>query len=143
LIIVDNPKTRNPYGGKVAAPIVKRIFTRIANANPQLFVSGTSTKIERSNSALRKNVNRESSLLSLQTVRYIEPKQISQDEAIPDNIMPNVKGMSLRYALKILGERNLNPKFSGGGIVKKQKPSAGERVVSGSEVLLTMETGSE
>ena len=57
--------------------------------------------------------------------------------------MPNVKGMSLRYALKILGERNLNPKFSGSGIVKKQLPSAGERVVSGSEVILTMGAGSE
>ena len=143
LIIVDNPRTYLPYGGEVAAPIVKRIFTRIANANPQLFFSGTSTKIERSDSAPRKNENRESSLLNLQTVRYIELKQSSDDDASPNNIMPNVKGMSLRYALKILGERNLHPKFSGSGIVIKQLPPAGEKVVSGTKVILTMGAGTE
>ena len=143
LIIVDNPQTYLPYGGEVAAPIVKRIFTRIANANPQLFVSGASTKIERSNSVPRKNNNRESSLLNLKTVRYIERKQTSDDDVSLINIMPNVKGMSLRYALKILGEHNLKPKFSGSGIVKKQLPAAGERIFSESEIILTMGVGSE
>ena len=143
LIIVDNPRTYLPYGGEVAAPIVKRIFTRIANANPQLFFSGTSTKIERSDSAPRNNEIRESSLLNLQTVRYIELIQSSDDDASPNDIMPNVKGMSLRYALKILGEHDLNPKFSGSGIVIKQLPPAGEQVVSGTEVILTMGTGTE
>ncbi|MCH8273091.1 MAG: PASTA domain-containing protein, partial [Candidatus Marinimicrobia bacterium] len=53
------------------------------------------------------------------------------------------KGMSLRYALKILGEHNLKPKFSGSGIVKKQLPAAGERIFSESEIILTMGVGSE
>ena len=141
LIIVDDPKTYLPYGGEVAAPIVKKIFTRIANANPHLFVSGTSTKIERSNSPLREEAKHENSFMSLQTVRYVEPNL--QDETVPGNIMPNVKGMSLRYALKILGDRNLNPKFSGSGIVKKQRPSAGTRITNGSEVILTMGQESE
>ena len=143
LIIVDDPKTYSPYGGEVAAPIVKKIFTRIANANPQLFVSGSSTRIERSNSALRENENRENSLVNLQTVRYVKPNQSSDENAVPSNIMPNVKGMSLRNALKLLSERNLNPKFSGSGIVKNQKPSAGEQVDSSSEIILTMGTGTE
>ena len=138
---MDDPKTYLPYGGEVAAPIVKKIFTRIANANPHLFVSGTSTKIERSNSPLREEAKHENSFMSLQTVRYVEPNL--QDETVPGNIMPNVKGMSLRYALKILGDRNLNPKFSGSGIVKKQRPSAGTRITNGSEVILTMGQESE
>ena len=57
--------------------------------------------------------------------------------------MPDITGLSLRAALKILGEYNLNAKFSGGGVVLHQNPAAGKSISEGNRVLLTMENAAE
>ena len=134
LIIVDNPDSYLSYGGEVAAPIVKNIFTRIVDSNPQLIASSPVRKIEKADEERFKTERAQPELTNLSSVRYIK----TQKENIRKDLMPNVKGLSLRAALKILGERNLKTNFSGSGIVKKQSPPPGRRISAGSEVLLTM-----
>ena len=134
VIIVDNPDAYVSYGGEVAAPIVKNIFTRIVDSNPQLIASSPVRKIERAEEELIKIERAQPELMNLSSVRYVK----SQKENIRKDIMPNVKGLSLRAALKILGERNLITNFSGSGIVKKQSPLPGRRISAESEVLLTL-----
>jgi len=134
LIIVDNPDTYVSYGGEVAAPIVKNIFTRIVDSNPQLIASSPVRKIEKAEEERIKTERAQPELMNLSSVRYVK----TQKENIRKDIMPNVKGLSLRAALKILGERNLTTNFSGSGIVKKQSPLPGRRISAESEVLLTL-----
>jgi len=134
LIIVDDPDSYLSYGGEVAAPIVKNIFTRIVDSSPQLIASSPIRKIEKAEEERIKTVRAQPEVTSLSSVRYIK----TQKEDIRKDSMPNVKGLSLRAAMKILGERNLNINFSGSGTVKKQDPLPGRRISTGSEVLLTM-----
>ena len=136
LIIVDNPDTYLSYGGEVAAPIVKNIFTRIVDSNPRLIASSPPRKIEKAMEEQLNTERAEPKLTSLSSVRYIR----TQKKSVRKDLMPNVKGLSLRAALKILGERNLNTSFSGSGIVKKQSPLPGRRISAGLEVILTMGT---
>lgn len=134
LIIVDNPDSYLSYGGEVAAPIVKNIFTRIVDSNPQLIASSPPRKIERVEEENIRTERAEPKYLNLSSVRYTKP----QTESIRKELMPDVQGLSLRAALKILADRNLKTKFSGSGLVKKQSPLPGIRITAGSEVLLTL-----
>jgi len=136
LVIVDNPVSYLSYGGVVAAPIVKNIFTRIADSNPRLIASSPPRKIEKSVEEPMTTEKSAPLLLSLKSVSYTEPEA----EIVRKNHMPNVKGLSLRAALKILSEWNLKTNFSGSGVVKKQSPLPGQRISAGSEALLTLGT---
>ncbi|MCH7495919.1 MAG: PASTA domain-containing protein [Candidatus Marinimicrobia bacterium] len=73
------------------------------------------------------------------TVSFNKPRR----EIRKFDVMPDITGLSLRAALKILGEYNLNAKFSGGGVVLRQNPVAGKSIGAGNLVLLTMENAPE
>ena len=139
LVMVDNPRTNLPYGGEVAAPVVKNIFTRIANSNPRLITPKPPKKIEKIDGNKESRIIYASKPVSLATVSFNQPRR----ETRKLDVMPDITGLSLRAALKILGEYNLNAKFSGGGVVLRQNPAAGKSISAGNLVLLTMENAAE
>ena len=139
LIVVDNPGTYLPYGGEVAAPVVKNIFTRIVNSNPQLISSTPPKRIENLDGDAESRIIYASKPVRLTTVSFNHPRQKLKQPGV----MPDLIGLSLRAALKILGEYNLNAKFSGGGVVLRQSPAAGKSISAGNRVLLTMENAAE
>ncbi len=57
---------------------------------------------------------------------------------VNENIVPNVKGMTLDDALYVLENSGLKVKFSGRGKVKDQSVSPGQKILKGSVILLSL-----
>ncbi len=124
LILVNEPELEK-YGSKVAAPIFKNVAERIIQPNPQYFkenkkLPGTES-IEKDNKeniepVFVKNNN---------PTNEIKPIQVNYSKEINKNIMPDLKGRTVKDALVILNMLGLNYKINGSGVVTKQSIAPG------------------
>lgn len=107
IVMIDEPK-KNVYGGVVASPVFKTIASQIASYK-------ASTVIE---NPIVQN-------------KYLEPSVQNIRKPIvhtstPDNLLPNVLGMSLRKAFETVAPFGILPVIYGkAGVVIKQHPPAG------------------
>jgi cell division protein FtsI (penicillin-binding protein 3) len=111
IVIVDEPK-ENIYGGVVAAPIWADMVSKTLKylnipAMEQDMVPG------------------EGQDMGERWARAAEPSQPSDLD-----VMPDLKGLTLREALTRLGSSRARVKVSGSGIVVAQDPGAGKRIGS-------------
>jgi cell division protein FtsI (penicillin-binding protein 3) len=116
LVVIDSPHGKGYTGGAVAAPIFKRIaeaairhlgVPRSLNPDPPVLVrreSAEPTVAER-----------------VHDHQDVVPAMMS----VPDNTMPDLRGLSAREALKRMVALGIRPRLNGEGIVVNQRPVIG------------------
>lgn len=124
LILVNEPELEK-YGSKVAAPIFKNVAERIIQTDPQYFkenrkLPGTES-IERNNN---ENIEPEFVKNKNQT-NEIKLVQVNYSKEINKNVMPDLRGKTVKDALVILNLLGLNYKIHGSGVVTKQSIAPG------------------
>ena len=120
IVVIDTPRNGVPYGGWVAAPIFHRIaeaalrqlaVTPTINPPPVVLASDISgTRAQQASGAA------------------IRPAIAALDGPA---VMPDVRGLSARDALRVLGSAGLAVRVTGTGSVSAQTPAPGEPIESG------------
>jgi cell division protein FtsI (penicillin-binding protein 3) len=127
LVVIDTPRNGSAYGGSVAAPIFKNIaeaalrqygVPRSINPIPPVLITGAATAI----SAPAVNA----------------PVAAIVTDASGESLVPDVRGMSAREALRVLGRAGLTTRVSGTGVVSTQVPEAGAPLDRGSVISLQL-----
>ena len=125
LVVIDTPRKVPAYGGAVAAPI----FRRIAEAALQQL------GVQPSINPAPPIVATTHQLLPESPVRTTAPT-ITQVGGRP--VMPDMRGLSLREALRVANSLGLTMSFDGDGVVTTQSPIPGEVVEPGSTGVLRL-----
>ncbi len=121
VVVIDSPSAGRTYGGQVAAPVFKRIAEAALqhkgvppsiNPVPPVIVAAN-TDAPAVRPAVATNV--------MPTLTYLGGR----------TLMPDVRGLSGRDALRVLGAVGLQVRMSGQGVVSTQTPEPGEPVDSG------------
>jgi cell division protein FtsI (penicillin-binding protein 3) len=132
IVVVDSPRNGSPYGGTVAAPI----FRRIAEASlRQLAVTPT--------------INPPPVILAGNTTE-VNARQIAGSAVRPaitpvggPPVMPDVRGLGAREALRVLGASGLLVRLSGSGVVTSQTPAPGDAIEAGAWSALELRRGAQ
>ena len=125
LVMIDTPRGNSSYGGVVAAPIFRRIaeaslrhlaIPSTINPRPQVLVSRAPRPVVASVS-----------------VQHRAPVVLRPPSpAATDALMPDLRGMSGREALKVLGSLGLDVRLVGSGFVVSHQPGPGAMAERGS-----------
>ena len=127
LVVVDTPRSMPPYGGTVAAPIFKNIaeaalrqlgIPRTINPVPPLLITSLATDT------------------SAPVVNA--PVAPIVTDARGESLVPDVRGLSAREALRVLGRAGLSTRVSGDGVVTSQVPEAGAPLERGGYISLQL-----
>ncbi|MDL1956701.1 MAG: transpeptidase family protein [Candidatus Desulfofervidus auxilii] len=121
-VIIDEPRPVS-YGGIVAAPVFKEIAEYII-WQWQLPPSSRIVRV----------VKNEDKLIKESQKIYKNKEKI----AVSNGIMPDLHGLSLRQAMKILQKVKIKVKIKGSGIVVKQNPVPGTHLKEGMICLLEL-----
>ena len=134
LVMVDNPRGARYTGGAVAAPIFRRIaeaalrhcaVAPTVNPEPPIFREGP-----------------EPPPVALVSTNQRPPAvapRLSADVDPQDGLMPDLRGMSLRQAVKTLGSFGMMAHLEGDGFVTRHQPPAGSAADRGATVTLHLE----
>ncbi|HEX5068751.1 MAG TPA: penicillin-binding protein, partial [Vicinamibacterales bacterium] len=114
LVVVDTPTTMPKYGGRVAAPIFRRI------AETALEYTGVAPTIDPTPPIMVASDRR----LLQPPVMVETPPVITRVGGRP--VMPDLRGLMLRDAIRIANALGLSPTTEGDGFVVSQTPAAGE-----------------
>jgi cell division protein FtsI/penicillin-binding protein 2 len=133
LVVIDTPRTRGHYGGGVAAPIFQRI------ADGALRQLGVPPTIDPIPPVLRTDgrtapVARPGRPEIIRTSALMEGSQA---------LVPDVRGLSARAALRVLARAGLTPRVEGTGVVVNQTPEPGAPVEAGASGVLRLERRSQ
>lgn len=136
LIVINSPKVGR-YGGQVAAPIFREIASRIIEADPSLIRD--ESRITRNKKTLdeifaRVEFESESNAQVFLTSNL--PEVTKNIKATPNEfkdleLMPDLINLSVREAVTLLNEMNINYKISGSGKVIEQSIEPGTEVQPG------------
>jgi cell division protein FtsI/penicillin-binding protein 2 len=124
LILVKEPELEK-YGSKVAAPIFKNIAKRIVQTDPQNFEVDKKLPGRES---LEKNNNENVEPVFVKNnnpSNEIKPIQVNYSNKINKNVMPDLRGRTVKDALVILNMIGLTYKINGSGVVTKQSIAPG------------------
>jgi membrane peptidoglycan carboxypeptidase len=130
VVVIDSPHARGYYGGTVAAPVFKRIaeaallhrgIPPTLNALPPVLVAS----LEEQEKAPRVATEGDDTL-----VRAME--------AIDAEVVPDVRGLSARDAVRALARAGLNPRVTGRGVVIEQSPEPGSPLAPGTAGTITL-----
>ena len=133
LVVIDSPHGNGYTGGAVSAPVFKRIaeaaLTYLGvgpniNAAPPVLVARHDTRDGESEAAPQPA--RAASVLSA----TLEPAR--------NGLMPDLRGLSARDALRSLSRIGMTPRMAGDGFVVAQSPAPGEALVRGDACTLTL-----
>jgi cell division protein FtsI (penicillin-binding protein 3) len=125
LVMIDNPRAGTYYGGTTSAPVFRAITERVVGTS-DLFAPTAPPH----QSATQEIVAEEEHSTMQKAAR--------QKISVPDiaNVVPDVRGMSVRKAVSVLRMKKLEPVVSGSGTVKTQIPNAGQPLKTGTKVTL-------
>ena len=133
LVVIDTPRTNDPSGGTVAAPV----FSRVAEA--ALRYLGVPRTIDPAPPVLRSNPA---------TAVHVQPPASVRTTAVLTSVvglgpgqvlMPDLLGMSAREALRALARVGLIAQLTGDGVVADQSPPAGSLIDHGARGTLRLE----
>ena len=146
-VALDEP-AGDVYGGKIAAPI----FRQIAAASLQQLQVPPESAPDPVLAALEKKERKKGGRPS--PTRVVEAEGPAFDEGFVDDesalselsdpgalLMPDLKGLSARAVLRLLGERALEAELEGSGRAVGQKPAAGSLVKAGTRVHVILGSG--
>jgi cell division protein FtsI (penicillin-binding protein 3) len=115
LVVIDTPRNGAYYGGIVSGPVFKRI------AEVAIRHVGIPRTIDPEAPVL---VARSASPGSARPVTFVAPGRASTPPT-PDGLMPDLRGLSARAAVRTLARVGLVPRLKGDGFVAAQSPVAG------------------
>ncbi|TAK15372.1 MAG: PASTA domain-containing protein [Acidobacteria bacterium] len=127
LVMIDTPRNGSPYGGSVAAPIWKNIaeatlrqlgVPRTVNPIPPVLIRSAASAID------------------LPVVNA--PVVPVVTEVGGAALVPDVRGLSAREALRVLSRAGLATRVSGSGVVAAQFPEAGAPLERGASIVLQL-----
>lgn len=128
VVVIDTPRAKGYYGGVVAAPIFKRIaeasirylgIPPTINPPPPVLVARHAP-----DAVGTRPVRAEWS------DRAIEP--------VREGVMPDLRGLSAREAVRVLTAAGMTAEMSGDGFVIRQSPAAGAPLVPGQSAMLKL-----
>ena len=128
LVVIDTPRAGHHFGGDVAAPIFKRI------AEASLRQRGVPATI---NPAPPVVIVADAGAPAAQPVRATVLPSIIQLGG--RTLMPDVRGLGARVAVRLLGNIGLSVSLIGSGVVTAQTPAPGEAVESGGSSVLQLD----
>jgi cell division protein FtsI (penicillin-binding protein 3) len=153
IVVVNAPSNGVYYGGSVACPIFREVADKVYSTSLDMhkeLKKDTARSIQRmpyvkggyakdlSDVASIVNIPFDSSKSAEWTSTVTGKNKVSaQPRKINDTQIPNVMGMSVNDALYILENKGLNVKLTGKGLVTKQFPEPGTKLVKGT--LITLE----
>jgi cell division protein FtsI (penicillin-binding protein 3) len=116
LVVIDSPKNGAYYGGAVAAPVFKRIAEATLRhlAVPRSLDPDPPVMVQR-------HTAEPAVATRVSTGRF----DIVQAGLVPEDSMPDVRGLSARDALKALVRLGMRPRITGRGVVVRQEPAPG------------------
>jgi len=137
LILIDSPQGEH-LGGHVAAPVFKKIVTKLVSL-PENPIRKLQTQKE-SFTRVEPDFQPEESKAGLVNLVYAEEEQpqpkvmktasvTKESQVTTENsekmVVPNLVGLTAREAMAILNNKKISFQFSGSGLVSKQIPKAG------------------
>ena len=130
LVVIDTPRSGAYYGGAVAAPVFKRI------AEAAIHHLGLARTINPEQPVLV--ASRESSK-SVVPVAHVESRMPVSAAAASEGVMPDLRGMSARAAVRALARAGMSARVAGQGVVTAQDPMAGAALEPGASVRLWLD----
>jgi cell division protein FtsI (penicillin-binding protein 3) len=125
LILVNSPAAVSYYGGDVAAPIFKNIAQKLIETDPYLenFKEEESLQIDQTSYVNNNPSENDTSFKEKIVVR----DKINLDD-VKSNTMPDLKYLTLREAIRVLGKLNVKYEISGTGKIISQNIPPGTRI---------------
>jgi membrane peptidoglycan carboxypeptidase len=127
VVVIDSPRANGYYGGAVAAPIFKRI------AEASLRQLGIAPTLNPAPPVLLTRHDEESVMPT--PVRALFERAMAPVRA---GVMPDLRGLSARDAVRMLTTAGMTARVSGSGFVVEQSPAAGSVLVRGDVCTLTL-----
>ena len=133
LVVIDSPHGNGYTGGAVSAPVFKRIAEAALtymgvgpnlNPAPPVVVARHDPSVE---PPITPTAAKTASLMAA----TLEPAR--------NGLMPDLRGLSAREALRLLGRIGMRARLSGSGFVVDQRPQAGSPLVPGDACSLTLD----
>ena len=136
VVVINNPREKNMYGGKVAAPIFKeladKVFSLDIDIHNPILLSEDSIPIPIIKYGDIDYTNIVLNRLGFTDLQYSVDKQESFknkiEEDLDNSIMPNLKGMNLKDALFIMERYGIQIIISGSGSIINQSIQSGEHI---------------
>ncbi|MGM0607460.1 MAG: penicillin-binding transpeptidase domain-containing protein [Candidatus Muiribacteriota bacterium] len=164
-VVIDEPRAGEYYGGTVAGPAFSSLARKIAEykkLEPEIEVVPGENNIRHimpnfsglSRSVLHKRVQMLNAQVEIigsgDFVVYQEPAPgniIEEEDKVEiyfgdikqsteGNILPDFRGLTMRKALRIVGDLGINFEFQGSGRVESQEPSPGGEINENTQLIL-------
>ncbi|MEQ9442333.1 MAG: penicillin-binding protein [Cyclobacteriaceae bacterium] len=157
VIVINNPKGYQQNGSDVAAPVFKDIADKIYATDLSLH-QPLPTQFAREEGVFpviqagyRDDLQQICTALHIEqlttdeTTEWVRAQPVNQrirwkQEAVEENQMPNLQGMTLRDALYLLERQGLRVEYKGAGRVTKQSLSPGESLKKGNTIWLELQS---
>ncbi|HET7619490.1 MAG TPA: penicillin-binding protein [Vicinamibacterales bacterium] len=131
LVVIDSPHAAGYYGGTVSAPVFRRI------AEAALTYLGVPPNIDPMPPVL---VARDDAPPAPEMAA--RPASVVAAPPVPaparEGVMPDLRGMSAREALRTLAQIGITPRLTGSGFVVEQQPEAGEALMPGHDCVVRL-----
>jgi cell division protein FtsI (penicillin-binding protein 3) len=127
LVTVDEPKGSH-YGGVVAAPV----FKAIAEQSLPLIGIKRLTPAGPAGPALEKS----DPTPWLTAQRALEQGSVQAEPQVKDQLMPDLRGLSMRKAAEVLKNYPIEPILEGSGKAVSQKPMPGTAITRGTRCMV-------
>jgi cell division protein FtsI (penicillin-binding protein 3) len=133
LVVIDTPRGPNPpFGGVVSAPI----FHRIADA--ALRYLGVAPDVNPASPVLVASRDRQRGATTASPVAPPVVVPVARPVADGQVVLPELRGLSSREALRVLARLGLTPRVSGEGVVVEQDPLPGAALEAGGACRLSL-----
>jgi cell division protein FtsI (penicillin-binding protein 3) len=133
IVVIDTPRGPNPpFGGSVAAPIFRRI------ADAALRYLGVAPSVSPASPVLiaRRDAGHTVTVAAPAAPLAIAP--VAASSLSGQVVLPDLRGLSLREALRVLARLGLTPRVSGEGVVIDQDPQPGTALETGGACRLAL-----
>ncbi|MCE1187657.1 MAG: transpeptidase family protein [Ignavibacteria bacterium] len=133
LVLVNSPSNGSYYGGDVAAPVFQAVAQKIAKYDPLVISKPQEIKStpQMADAEIKKQQQAEKNLTKTETSTVVKTDLNEVRSLLKRNIMPDMKGLTLRDAISLLSERKIAYTVSGNRRVTYQSIPAGARVAPG------------
>ncbi|MBT8382515.1 MAG: transpeptidase family protein [Ignavibacteria bacterium] len=128
-VMINKPKGEY-YGGKVSAPVFKKIVERIVELEPEKFLEYVNSSEEKN--LLEENTfsDEQTSVITAEIEKLTDKLDERENILVTDkNLMPNLSGRTVKEAIAILNQLGLNYDLIGSGVVTNQSIKPGANII--------------
>lgn len=151
IVAIDNPQNEARYGGEVAAPVFREIADKVyvkklfRTLEHDILATERLPYIRAGNHA---DLSRLGDFFALKQMSFNTGSWVRSrvrgdtiewhDNPVPENIVPDVRGMTLRDAVYILENQGIKVRIKGKGRVRKQSILPGKSFKKGNVIYLNL-----